>query len=239
MNGIEFLWTDTMTYHNPAKSNYREKFVSRIRSKTTLRNYPRYFDESDIVEVKVIKLADGNSFFGFRRFGGVATSPNLSLVSDQINRLDFSTMYSKKRGAIIYQHFGVIFQDQVECRPTTTQELLERRIELLEPFERIKIESVAGRLWVVGCFRFLKYLVMRDSIEIIGLSDGNFQAKTKKDALDVIENCDLSGLTFYSNQPIPAKLIVGNKCILLTKNPIDETGKSSFSIPIQPLTQIW
>jgi hypothetical protein len=81
---------------------------------------------------------------------------------------------------------------------------------------------------------------MRDSIEIIKLSDGNFQAKTiKSNSMDAIENCDLSGLTFYSDQPGPAKLFVGNQSIVLTKNPIDETGKGSFSIPIKPLTQIW
>ncbi len=239
-NGVEFLWTDSMTYHNPAKANLRDMIVSKIRSVTTLRSHPRYFDARDNVEIKAVRLVDNNAFIGFRRFGGVATSPNLSLVQDQIDRLDFSMMYRKKKGAVIYQHFGVVFQDLVECRSATIQEVIERRIDLLAPFELIKKESIEGRLWVIGCYRFLKYLVMRDSIEIIKLSDGNFQAKTiKSNAMDAIENCDLSGLTFYSDQPGPAKLFVGNQSIVLTKNPIDETGKGSFSIPIKPLTQIW
>lgn len=240
MNGVEFLWTDSMTYHNPGKAKILDRLIAQIRSITTLRSYPRYFDARDKEDVKVMILADKSSYLGFRRFGGLSISPNLSLVSDQIKHLILSKMYDEKKGVVIYQHFGVIFQNEVECRPSTIEEVLDRRKELLEPFVLLKNESDSGRLWVVGLYRFLKYLVMRDSINIIQLVDGDFQAKAKEvKALQAIENCDFSGLTFYSDYPGPAELIVGNYRLPLTSNPPDGTGKGSFSIPIQPLNQIW
>lgn len=239
-NGIKFLWTDSMTFFKVEKAGLGEKLMAYIRSRIGLRKYPRYFDARDDKNLKRIELNDGSSFIGFRRFAGLGISPNLGNVMEQLDQLELARRYQDKKGTILYQHFGVIFQDQSVCIPATISGILKEPDRYLKSFQFLKKEQDSGRLWIAGCKRFLEYLAMRDSIRVCEFERGKFRVLLKtSDAIQELEDCDLQGLTFYGEETSSAKLYIGERVLSLVKNVPDETGRISYSIPIQPLESIW
>ena len=178
-----------------------------------------------------VELADGNSMFHFKRYGSgrYDWSDDLPLLihSDMLNRL-----VDNEGASILYVHWGdrKIRSAPLPFSPATVQ-----------AFNYLATLHENDSLWVTTTKRLLDYSFLIDYlnwtvekneaeyvINIHGHNNHDLKQKT-------IQIDNLQGLTFYTPQPQATIVNFEDKLLATTKNPKDESGQQSISIPLNRL----
>lgn len=237
--GVRYVWTDSMVIHNlhSEQDSWRTR-LRGFRGQLQGANHQPYFNRTDKCILKSIILNDKSKKTGFVRFRGTGSNaPNLSSLGYQLSQIPWATFYKNSYGVVLYQHLGVLHKLNNICQASTIEAMKKRPEVFLIPFRFLSQESDAGRLWVVGCARFLNYLYIRDNIEVETDASGKIHLKSSLEVRDA--QVDFQGVTVYIKPNLFNGLYHNHTRLEVLTNGPDETGEYSVSIPMRKLEDIW
>ena len=237
--GIRYVWTDSMVAHNLATPPLSiRKRLTKFRHAFNGFTPKGYFLPQDSGVLKPIVLNDKLEVYGFRRYRGTgANAPNLSSLGYQVSQIPWRKFYRDGEALVIYQHFGVLDRLNGCCAPASIEAVKQRPEMYLEPFRFLAKEFAEGRLWVLGCARFLDYIRLRDQIDVAYDNDGSVHLQLKA----IISNPqeELQGVTIYIDPINFRGLFIKGSQITVQNNGPDYTGRYSVTVPVQKLSNIW
>ncbi len=223
-NGYNFFWMDNSQHPIFKGSGY---FIDPDSKKNKVK-YNLKFD--DYFTKKIFK--DGNKFLTFLRFRGTGKdSPSLMNLNNQVSMIDWSSMKNNNGFLIFYQHLGILKKKKI--LKSDIPFLIKEK--LLDPFYFLKEEKEKGNIWVSGLSRLLNYLNMIRKIKT-KISNNVIHIFNKN---NTNETLNLSGLTIYCNNKNLNKIYYNDKELNFKKNPEDETNKTSVSVEMITLKDIW
>ncbi len=183
-------------------------------------------------------LADGTRVRGFFRFRSTGEPPPaLGNLGRQLAQVPWDALYARRGCVVVYQHPGVLEKTAGRVVPCGVQAVAARARELLAPLRFLAREREAGRLWVCGLARLLLYGELLASVRLRRLGPGEVELCGGDPALAPRER--FQGLTVYDRSGRGLRLWCAGRELATVRNPADETGAASVSVPLVPLEDIW
>lgn len=236
-NGTKYIWLDFGPYNielldklRPVK-NLVLSWLGKKPGHVTYRE-KLFIDERlrDMVKIK-----------GFVRFRSTGRfGPDLCTLSNQMMQVNWDRLYAENGVIIFYQHLGVFKTSSTGiCTSASIENVKKDLAASMGSFYFLKNEKDTNNLWVCGTQRLLRYMDIVQSSEIVFDVRNNLYRLKYDGELSVHDpQFYFQGLTFYSDRD-PVKLYYNATEIKLENNKKDETGRTSFSIPIKLKENIW
>jgi hypothetical protein len=255
-NGVEWVWSDAGMWtegppSGPQRASPGAKAASRwhrVRNRLLGRADadvtstgpdpwaapPHHFDEL----IGPYVLQDGTTvqrFVRMRSTGRVA--PNFSSLGSQLSQIDWQNYYDVGGVVVLYQHLGVLYKVSGRCEPTSVEAIRERPEVYLAPLQFLARENAAGRLWVAGVERLLRYLRAARSTRVAS-SGGIYSLECESVAHD--PERFFAGLTLYIDDLGEFRAVeFAGRRVAVDHNGPDESGRYSVTIPLRRLPEIW
>lgn len=231
--GVRYVWTDTLKREGARVVGFVPRVAKLVARCKVFLDDPRPARPGVLVP---LRLQDGADALGFVRLRGTgADAPNLDNFGLQLARLDWRRLYEGNGVAVVYQHLGVRRRTAGRCEAADLAELAACP-ELMGPLRFLAKERDAGRLWLAGTARLLRYLELVEGVRLRHGGPG---------WLDVIPPQDLpggadalGGLTVYTAGGVHGLRHAGRE-LPVVRNAPDETGRESLTVPLPPLEDIW
>lgn len=177
------------------------------------------------------QLRDGRTVFEFLRcnpfWGGVENSDTGCGIAEVLTDRFLDRLTEQRGFAIVYTHLGKI-RSRDELFPEATR----------TAFQGLAERQARGEILVTTTRRLLGYRRARDGagLSVHQTPTGIVRARVVHQGVGATQNAvaveDFQGLTFYSDGLLPDEAQIGDgPWVALKKNPPDETGKPSVSIP--------
>jgi hypothetical protein len=185
-----------------------------------------------------VKLRDGSPVFEFLRCNpsprGIAHGDSADFLAENISIDNLNALIKRQGVMILYTHLGRRFP--VVDSPEYCA--LRDALEFARDFH------LRGSLLVMSTSRTLDYLAVLDGLSIEVVRNGSedrfvmrFDRSNRSLARAWLRRAG-EGITIYCDSVRPCVVILPNGSSIRPKrNPPDETGKSSVSIPLEPLAQ--
>ena len=239
--GIRFIWTGLTPFPGQDRPLDPGERMAALRDPGRLRAVIRRLRRRQIKAGEcsglwenrlftVGPLRDGQSVYGFRRFGRFGRdhedSLSWTLSPEVLQRL-------KDRGgcAIVFVHWGKRDPSQMAIFSKGT---LARLRGLAEEYRH-------GEIYVTTTARLLTHISTRKSLRwTVRHKEGRWDIRIDSirdpvggERLPTVQ--ELQGLTFYCREPERTRIVMSDEEIKAVANPPDETGRRSLSIPLFPL----
>jgi len=224
-HGTRYLWTDSLITEKPV--GWKSRLASLVR------RGPRKL-------LTARRLQDGSAFPCFTRMRCTGRyAPNLWLLRDQLDQINWRRLYRDHGAVVVYQHFGVFRKTASGCESATVPAVTDHADRCIAPLRALAERYEAGRLWVAPLARLLTYVDMVESARLQPDPSGRSIEVLLPEGGPVGPEA-LKGLTVYVDDPAAAvRLRCGGREVPLVRNPPDETGRPSVSVPLERLEPIW
>jgi hypothetical protein len=171
------------------------------------------------------RLRDGRAVHEFLRanphWGGVSSADNATGLADVLTPRMLDRLEARRGAMVLYTHLGKI-RDAREPFAAPT------RAALAGLAERCR----AGRILVTTTRRLLGYCQARDALRATRAADG----QGIEIEVDGVDAADLAGLSFPAQDTARTRIRVNGRDVgELQRNPPEEGGSASVSIPWKPL----
>jgi len=233
--GCRFAWTDSLKVDRTPSRGLENKARTLASDVLALvdpaRRTPREV-------LRPLVLQDGGPMTGFIRVAGTGeNAPNLGNMGCQLARLGLRRLYSGWGVAVLYQHLGVATRQAGRCLAAEVA-ALARNPRPLEPLRELAREADAGRLWVAGTARLLRYLDMIARVTVRRAGPGVLDVDPGPGAEADDPKAALQGLTVFVPDAGTALRCRGRE-LAVTRNGPDPQGRRSLSIPLCKPEDIW
>lgn len=229
-NGVEYVWTDSLTTYD---------FDYAIKPKLNLKSSIResiykffYWNKLRVLQKPLLEnmtLQDGQSIKAFWRFRSTGqNAPNLSSLGHQIDQIDWFRFYSNNACLIIYQHLGVLNRVGGQCHGAEVDQILKSPHVYLRGLYALKEQYSSGRLWIETLYKFLKYVDLVQSIDIIVDLNGDYNIISDLDIED--PQSYFLNLTLYVDTSKPVRVCYKGKPLNCRLNGPDHTLQYSFTV---------
>lgn len=244
--GIQFVWrgrtTSVIGQNAPSSlqglSCRRHLFAScRTMAKQALkfrlgrRGDPRYEMHDPNRVLRVDKLRDGTPIYEFMRFNphwhGVGDGATAEGIAEVLTPRVLDTLVARNAVGVLYTHLGKIHDESEFFHPATV-----KAFQLLREYQQ------QGKILVTTTRRLLGYLRTCEELKtaLHTEAEGSRLDLSTNSAVPKptgrVDRKDFDGLTFYGDLGHLAGFTLdGSAGQNLQKNPADETGRTSVSVP--------
>jgi len=246
-HGVRFVWRGRVTsvigqnrrrsirglfsYDDPAASA-RTIVIESIKGAMAKLGNTKYAMHARNDLLRPTSLRDGHRVYEFMRcnpyWGGVSGAATADGLADVLTDSFLQRLVQRRGACILYTHLGktrdpdTFFSD-----------------ETVAAFRRLSKAARTGDLFVTTTRRMLGYSVAVQHIAAKVRSDASGESIiVDTSALDEQNMpCDLSGVTFFVAHSKSARIIIdGVEVTDIQRNPADESGRESVSIPWRSLS---
>jgi len=178
-----------------------------------------------------IRLRDGATVYEFLRsnphWGGVSSADTARGIDEVLTERFLCHLIRREGVCILYTHLGKIRDPRTPFDASAVAGL--RR--LAEVYRRGRILVTTTRR-LLGYCRAAREVAVRTEQHESGLWIHLDTRESARSGGGILSRSDLDGLTFYTPDPAATRLTVdGREVANLVRNPADETGRHSVSLP--------
>lgn len=241
-HGVRYVWRGRITsvigqnqdrsygglfdvYHPVGSA--RTMLTEKAKEFLAKRGNPKYIMHSKNEIQRRAELRDGKRVFEFMRcnpyWGGVGGGATADGLAEVLTKTFLKRLIDRRAASILYTHLGK------SCFPDT---LFSDKT--VEAFRYLAAVVDRGDVLVSTTRRLLGYSTLIDGVRVTTVPDetGETIAVDTSTVETLGLPCDLSGLTVYVEDSASATLLVdGNEVHEILRNPADECGRQSVTIP--------
>lgn len=229
--GIKYFWTSQLTHLVGQDSRFsttnifKNQLQKMLAVKYGSRQIPPFF--SNKLMNKILQ-DDGSEIDSFMRFinpWGEYSYTNAENFSNQLSEKVIAELKSNEGFMILYTHLGN-FNNAKKILPAATERSLRNLAK----------EYNEGNIFITTTTRLLTYYEVCSLINLEEKKndDKRIISLSFKDGFSPTTH-DLSGLTFYTEDPENTIIYFNNTRLETTTNSADQTGRISVSIPWKKL----
>ncbi len=112
--------------------------------------------------------------------------------------------------------------------------------EAYTALQRLAERAEVGDIWVTTPSRLCRYIELRQRLRFeVEVEQNAVKINSKYDRIGTLDEPDLSGLTVYAESADKCEISTKNMSMVLQSNPIDHTGRKSFSMPLKSIEYCW
>jgi hypothetical protein len=179
--------------------------------------------------IKPFTFRDGTVAYEMIRFGSFQQDGSDHLP-DVLSAKNVRRLVENRGAALLYTHLG-------KGRPSPEKPFT---VESYAVLERLAQRQRDGDLWITTPSRLCRYVELRRRLKLRATSgDAGINVNGWFESLGDLSDPDVSGLTFYLNPPQQCRLHLEDEEIPLNENPVDEGGRVSYSVTLQPVPYCW
>ena len=230
--GIKYFWTSQLTHLVGQDSNFsavnllKNQLQKMLAVKYLGKQIPPFFSNKLMDK---IKQDDGNEINSFMRFinpWGKYSYTDANNFSNQLSLKVISELKANEGFMILYTHLGN-YNNPNKILPVAT----------VESLRNLANENSCGNIFITTTTRLLTYYEVYSLINVEEkiINDKRIINLSFKDDL-LVSGADLSGLTFYTDNPENTFVFLNNTQLETITNSVDQTGRLSISIPWKKLS---
>jgi len=174
------------------------------------------------------EMADGRQILEFQRFIsrlGEVKNTDLPDLGLQLSEGNLKSLINSGGFMLLYTHMNENLPEKAPLPPSVVQ-----------GFQRLKSFSDQQDILVTTASRLLGYADLIQHLEwVVKEMAGELQIHVTRDDHRPLSEKDLMGLCFFTPSPSKTTLFADGKPITVRVNLQDSTGRTSLSVPWQPL----
>jgi len=236
--GVRFAWMGRMTHiigqdARPTKNVKIKNILQKLLFETKYRHLKNILYDAENRLLIETELQDGNKIWDFQRWvnaWGRENTLDINDLSSQLKPSNIKTLIKNEGSLIVYTHI---------CEGLHNEKSFPEKLK--RNLENISMLSNEDYLLVTTTSRLLQYTETSSLLTFKTTYDNGLtyleispfiNSPGKKIQLS---ETSLQGLTFYCKHPEKIGILFKGKNIKIKKNPPDNTGQCSISIPWIPL----
>ena len=231
--GTRFFWAGRTSHvaGQDATFSLGNQFQQRLQKLALITKYRKTQRPlSDPLNRLLIptKMEDGSQILEFQRFisrYGEVINTDFHDLALQLTNAILLSLVNSNGFMLLYTHMNENLPEGGAFPP-----------RVLEGFRRLQEFAQRRSLLVTTSSRLLTYADLIQHLTLnIEHGSGRLKILLGRDDHRALSTIDLQGLCLYCDEPALAQVFVGGESIALQKNPPDESGRKSVSIPWVPL----
>ncbi|TKJ41545.1 hypothetical protein CEE37_02990 [candidate division LCP-89 bacterium B3_LCP] len=179
--------------------------------------------------ISPVRLRDGTQAYQMLRYGYYDKDGSDSLP-DLITSKNLRRLVDIGGAMLLYVHLG-------KGRPSAETPFSPESYRALE---RLSHYAYDGDIWVTTTSRLCRYVELRRRLQLnLNTTGSNHIISTQLEPFGALPGPSLDGLTFYCDLQLEDHLNVDEETVPIVRNPVDNTGRISYSVPLAPLEYCW